>query len=169
MPRTLELSGTHLDVNSATALSDLLTIEWGLRKLALKECDLDDLVRREYPTLTAPDTQTIGAQAHPPFAPHPEFTILPVYCVEQEPEEQFVETRWRLLVESHHSAISRRVPEFSRQTRSRVYRQCPRKHSSFSSFLDTCFHDVDSRPRKGGPCLSVDRQAAACVSSHGWL
>lgn len=43
MPRTLDLSGTHLDVNSATALSDLLTIEWGLRKLALKECDLDDL------------------------------------------------------------------------------------------------------------------------------
>jgi hypothetical protein len=43
-PRSLVLSGTELDAHSATALSDLLTIEWGLRKLVLKECNLDELV-----------------------------------------------------------------------------------------------------------------------------
>ena len=43
--RTLDLSGVQITVASATVLSDVFTIEWGLRKLTLKECDLDDNVR----------------------------------------------------------------------------------------------------------------------------
>jgi len=42
--RSLVLSGIEMNAHSATALSDLLTIEWGLRKLVLKECGLDELV-----------------------------------------------------------------------------------------------------------------------------
>lgn len=42
--RTVDLSGVQITVSSATILSDVLTIEWGLRKLTLKECNLDELV-----------------------------------------------------------------------------------------------------------------------------
>ncbi|KDQ16817.1 hypothetical protein BOTBODRAFT_30713 [Botryobasidium botryosum FD-172 SS1] len=42
-PRTLDLSGVKLTVHSAAALADLLSVEWGLRKLILSDCDLDDL------------------------------------------------------------------------------------------------------------------------------
>ena len=42
--RTLDLSGVQITVTSAIILSDVFTIEWGLRKLILKECDLDEHV-----------------------------------------------------------------------------------------------------------------------------
>jgi protein phosphatase 1 regulatory subunit 37 len=42
--RTLDLSGVQITVTSAAILSDVFTIEWGLRKLTLKECDLDEQV-----------------------------------------------------------------------------------------------------------------------------
>ena len=42
--RTLDLSGVQITVTSAIILSDVFTIEWGLRKLTLKECDLDEHV-----------------------------------------------------------------------------------------------------------------------------
>ncbi|KZT70603.1 RNI-like protein [Daedalea quercina L-15889] len=41
-PRTVDLSGIQLTVGSASVLSDIFTIEWGLRKLVFKECDLDE-------------------------------------------------------------------------------------------------------------------------------
>ncbi|KIJ24330.1 hypothetical protein M422DRAFT_274922, partial [Sphaerobolus stellatus SS14] len=41
-PRSLDLSGVQLTTDSVSALSDILTIEWGLRKLVLRECDLID-------------------------------------------------------------------------------------------------------------------------------
>ncbi|KAI0072487.1 RNI-like protein [Panus rudis PR-1116 ss-1] len=41
-PRTVDLSGVQLNVGSASVLSDVFTIEWGLRKLVFKECDLDE-------------------------------------------------------------------------------------------------------------------------------
>lgn len=40
--RTVDLSGVQMTVSSAIILSDILTIEWGLRKLILKECNLDE-------------------------------------------------------------------------------------------------------------------------------
>jgi protein phosphatase 1 regulatory subunit 37 len=42
--RTLDLSGVQITVPSAIVLSDVFTIEWGLRKLILKECNLDEHV-----------------------------------------------------------------------------------------------------------------------------
>jgi len=42
--RTLDLSGVQITMTSAIILSDVFTIEWGLRKLTLKECDLDEHV-----------------------------------------------------------------------------------------------------------------------------
>ncbi|KAL0959057.1 hypothetical protein HGRIS_014357 [Hohenbuehelia grisea] len=41
-PRTVDFSGVQFTLTSASILSDVLTIEWGLRKLIFKECDLDE-------------------------------------------------------------------------------------------------------------------------------
>lgn len=43
-PRTVDFSGVQLTIGTASVLSDVFTIEWGLRKLVFKECDLDDQV-----------------------------------------------------------------------------------------------------------------------------
>ncbi|KAF9016002.1 RNI-like protein [Hymenopellis radicata] len=43
-PRTVDLSGVQLTLTSASILSDVFTIEWGLRKLVFKECDLDEQI-----------------------------------------------------------------------------------------------------------------------------
>ena len=43
-PRTVDLSGVQLTFTSSSILSDVFSIEWGLRKLVFRECDLDDLV-----------------------------------------------------------------------------------------------------------------------------
>ncbi|KAG8951134.1 hypothetical protein FRC04_006793 [Tulasnella sp. 424] len=42
-PRTLDLTGIKLTQFSAATLADALSMEWGLRRLVLKDCDLDDL------------------------------------------------------------------------------------------------------------------------------
>jgi hypothetical protein len=38
------MSGVQLTVSSASILSDVFSIEWGLRKLVLRECDLEEHV-----------------------------------------------------------------------------------------------------------------------------
>jgi protein phosphatase 1 regulatory subunit 37 len=45
VPRTVDLSGVQLNLASASVLSDVFAIDWGLRKVVFRECDLDDLVR----------------------------------------------------------------------------------------------------------------------------
>ena len=40
----MDFSGIQLNVGVASVLSDVFTIEWGLRKLVFKECDLDEHV-----------------------------------------------------------------------------------------------------------------------------
>lgn len=44
-PRVLDLSHTHFTFDAASALADLLALDWGLQRLILSDCDLDDLVR----------------------------------------------------------------------------------------------------------------------------
>lgn len=55
-PRSVDLSGVQLTPTAAAILSDVFNIEWGLRKLTLRECDLDDSVCRScsvyHPPLT---------------------------------------------------------------------------------------------------------------------
>ncbi|KAF9002517.1 hypothetical protein BDQ17DRAFT_1306302 [Cyathus striatus] len=41
-PRTVDLSGVQITSTAASILSDVFTIEWGLRRLVCKECDLDE-------------------------------------------------------------------------------------------------------------------------------
>ena len=39
------MSGVQLNPAMASILSDVFTIEWGLRKIIFRECDLDEIVR----------------------------------------------------------------------------------------------------------------------------
>ncbi|KAF8638634.1 hypothetical protein AX17_002059 [Amanita inopinata Kibby_2008] len=41
-PRCVDFSGIQLNLASASILSDVFTIEWGLRKVIFRECDLDE-------------------------------------------------------------------------------------------------------------------------------
>ncbi|KAF8324920.1 uncharacterized protein EI90DRAFT_3074459 [Cantharellus anzutake] len=41
-PRTLDLTSVKLTFDAATVLADVFSIEWGLRKLILRDCDLDE-------------------------------------------------------------------------------------------------------------------------------
>ncbi|KAI0321438.1 hypothetical protein OF83DRAFT_1051221 [Amylostereum chailletii] len=43
-PRTVDFSGVQLTPSLAATLSDVLTIEWGLRRLTFRECGLDDRI-----------------------------------------------------------------------------------------------------------------------------
>lgn len=43
--RTIDISGVQLTPYAAKAFGDVLSIEWGLRKLVLRDCNLDELVR----------------------------------------------------------------------------------------------------------------------------
>ncbi|KZV74163.1 RNI-like protein [Peniophora sp. CONT] len=43
-PRTVDFSGIQLTPALAATLSDVLTIEWGLRRVTFRECDLDERV-----------------------------------------------------------------------------------------------------------------------------
>ncbi|KAG9119334.1 hypothetical protein FRC07_005687, partial [Ceratobasidium sp. 392] len=42
-PRILDLSRTKLSFDAASALADLIALDWGLQRLILTECDLDDI------------------------------------------------------------------------------------------------------------------------------
>ncbi|KAH7338228.1 hypothetical protein B0J17DRAFT_661550 [Rhizoctonia solani] len=42
-PKILDLSTMHLTFDTAAALADLLALDWGLQRLILSDCDLDDL------------------------------------------------------------------------------------------------------------------------------
>ncbi|KAK0493573.1 hypothetical protein EDD18DRAFT_1256899 [Armillaria luteobubalina] len=43
-PRIVDFSGVQLTPGKATVLGDVFTIEWGLRRLVFKECDLDETI-----------------------------------------------------------------------------------------------------------------------------
>ena len=44
MPCSIDLPGVQLTPTAAAILPDVFNIEWGLHKLTLRECDLDDSV-----------------------------------------------------------------------------------------------------------------------------
>lgn len=57
VPKVLDLSHELLSFGAVAALSDLLAIDWGCKKLVLDGCGLDDEVRLHtrgsFPTRTA--------------------------------------------------------------------------------------------------------------------
>ena len=71
-PKTIDLSGTQLSRGALEVLSDILAIDFGLKKLVLDGCGLDDasikpllhalLVSGSLPTLSLADNKRIHAR-----------------------------------------------------------------------------------------------------------
>ena len=49
-PKTLDLSDELLSHGAVEALSDLLSVDFGLKKLTLESCGIDDEVRPSFPS-----------------------------------------------------------------------------------------------------------------------
>jgi protein phosphatase 1 regulatory subunit 37 len=99
-PRSVDLSGVQLTPTSAAILSDVFTIEWGLRKLTLRECDLDDYVTWFSPGCLHcshhnPEIETYASR--PAYSWHPCF---PVRRVKPSPKSTRVQSAWLLCFKS---------------------------------------------------------------------
>ncbi|TCD69570.1 hypothetical protein EIP91_006992 [Steccherinum ochraceum] len=80
LPRTIDLSGVQLGIGSASVLSDIFTIEWGLRKLVLKECDLDELTLKPMlHALLIPESLTFLSVASNRRMKAPAFRVIGAY------------------------------------------------------------------------------------------
>ncbi|KAJ8463748.1 hypothetical protein ONZ51_g10047 [Trametes cubensis] len=79
-PRTVDLSGIQLNVGTASVLSDVFTIEWGLRKLVFKECDLDEhILKPMLHALLIPNTLTFLSVSSNRRMKAPAFRLIGAY------------------------------------------------------------------------------------------
>ncbi|OCH84554.1 RNI-like protein [Obba rivulosa] len=79
-PRTVDFSGVQLTVGSASVLSDVFTIEWGLRKVVFKECNLDEQVLKPIlHALLIPNSLTFLSVASNRRLKAPAFRLIGVY------------------------------------------------------------------------------------------
>ena len=88
--RTLDLSGIQITVTSAIILSDVFTIEWGLRKLILKECDLDEHVSTPLHASFLCLISCVESQTPATRIADTEFSAFPFRFLEQAPESRSV-------------------------------------------------------------------------------
>ncbi|KAI0777715.1 hypothetical protein BD413DRAFT_602017 [Trametes elegans] len=85
-PRTVDFSGIQLTVGSASVLSDVFTIEWGLRKLVFKECDLDEhILKPMLHALLIPGTLTFLSVSSNRRMKAPAFRLLGAYVTKASP------------------------------------------------------------------------------------
>ncbi|KAI0266389.1 hypothetical protein BC834DRAFT_874348 [Gloeopeniophorella convolvens] len=81
-PRTVDLSGVQLNPTSAAILSDVFTIEWGLRRITFKECDLDDRILKPIlHSLLIPGTLTFLSVASNRRLKAPAFRLIGAFVV----------------------------------------------------------------------------------------
>ncbi|EMD36293.1 hypothetical protein CERSUDRAFT_95631 [Gelatoporia subvermispora B] len=79
-PRTVDFSGVQLTVGSASVLSDVFTIEWGLRKVVFKECNLDDpILKPILHSLLIPNSLTFLSVASNRRLKAPAFRLIAAY------------------------------------------------------------------------------------------
>ncbi|KAF9555391.1 RNI-like protein [Agrocybe pediades] len=90
-PRTVDLSGVQLTFTSASILSDVFSIEWGLRKLVFRECDLDDYILKPMlHALLIPGTLSFLSVASNRRLKTPAFRLIGAY-VEKAKSLQFLD------------------------------------------------------------------------------
>lgn len=80
----MDLSGVQLTVGSASVLSDVFTIEWGLRKLVFKECDLDEHVGQSCARHLMMLNPLLDPQTYASFPSHSQQSDVPVGRVKQK-------------------------------------------------------------------------------------
>ncbi|PPQ96897.1 hypothetical protein CVT26_005882 [Gymnopilus dilepis] len=79
-PRTVDFSGIQLTFTKASILSDVFSIEWGLRKLVFRECDLDDhILKPMLHALLIPGTLSFLSVASNRRLKAPAFRIIGAY------------------------------------------------------------------------------------------
>ncbi|KIY47737.1 RNI-like protein, partial [Fistulina hepatica ATCC 64428] len=82
-PRSVDFSGVQFTPTSASILSDVFTIEWGLRKLTFKECDLDEhTLKPILHSLLIPGTLTYLSVASNRRLKAPAFRLICAYLSE---------------------------------------------------------------------------------------
>ncbi|KIY66992.1 RNI-like protein [Cylindrobasidium torrendii FP15055 ss-10] len=90
-PRTVDMSGIQLNLTSAAILSDVFSIEWGLRKLVFKECDLDEVILKPMlHALLIPNSLTFLSVASNRRLKVPAFRLLGAY-LEKSDSLQFLD------------------------------------------------------------------------------
>ncbi|KAI0002469.1 hypothetical protein BJV74DRAFT_876497 [Russula compacta] len=81
-PRTVDFSGVQLNPTSAVILSDVFTIEWGLRRLTFKECSLDDRILKPIlHALLIPGTLTFLSVASNRRLKAPAFRLIGAFMI----------------------------------------------------------------------------------------
>ncbi|KAJ3516030.1 hypothetical protein NMY22_g14302 [Coprinellus aureogranulatus] len=79
-PRTVDFSGVQLTFVKASILSDVFSIEWGLRKVVFRECDLDEHVLKPIlHSLLIPGTLSFLSVASNRRLKTPAFRLLGAY------------------------------------------------------------------------------------------
>ncbi|KAI5119230.1 hypothetical protein M0805_002155 [Coniferiporia weirii] len=89
--RSLDLSGVQITAGQAATLSDVLSVEWGLRKLYLKECDLDEhILKPLLHALLIPNTLNFLSVASNRRLKTPAFKLISVF-IQKSSNLQFLD------------------------------------------------------------------------------
>ncbi|RDX54543.1 RNI-like protein [Lentinus brumalis] len=110
-PRTVDFSGIQLNVGVASVLSDVFTIEWGLRKLVFKECDLDEhILKPMLHALLIPNTLTFLSVASNRRLKGPAFRLIGAYVTKAR-SLQFLDLSQNTLDKKAIEYIAAALPE----------------------------------------------------------
>ncbi|EIW75443.1 hypothetical protein CONPUDRAFT_112021 [Coniophora puteana RWD-64-598 SS2] len=114
-PRSVDLSGVQLTPTSAAILSDVFTIEWGLRKLTLRECDLDEhTLKPMLHSLLIPNTLVFLSVASNRRLKIPAFKLVSAY-VSRAKSLQFLDLSQNALDKKAMEYIASVIPQLPAQ------------------------------------------------------
>ncbi|KAI0254503.1 hypothetical protein BJV78DRAFT_1121395 [Lactifluus subvellereus] len=110
-PRTVDFSGVQLNPTSAAILSDVFTIEWGLRRVTFKECGLDDRILKPIlHALLIPGTLTFLSVASNRRLKAPAFRLIGAFVMKAK-TLQFLDLSQNLLDKRSIEYIANGLPQ----------------------------------------------------------
>lgn len=101
----MDLSGAQITVTTAAILSDVFTIEWGLRKLVFRECDLDELVRSTSVPLMQSHSSFADAETYASRTLDSRDPFISFSCIKQATESPRIQDYRRIRVEGTYIHI----------------------------------------------------------------
>ncbi|KAH7099969.1 RNI-like protein [Auriculariales sp. MPI-PUGE-AT-0066] len=133
-PRSLDLTGIQLTAETTNVLTDLLNVEWGVRKLVLKKCDLTDTtIKPLLHALLIPCSITFFSIASNRQLKAPGFRVLGAYI------EKFLDLSETNLDKKSVDYIVAALGSIPPQQPNGEYVPAPGAHSSLESLrLDDC-------------------------------
>ncbi|KAI9512011.1 hypothetical protein F5148DRAFT_1166859 [Russula earlei] len=134
-PRTVDLSGVQLNPTSAAILSDVFTIEWGLRRLTFKECGLDDRILKPIlHALLIPGTLTFLSVASNRRLKAPAFRLIGAFMMKACDAHGTASALTLQFLDLSQNSLDKRSVEYIANALS----QAP-QHGLSSLRLDDCF------------------------------